>query len=1210
MNSRRFGAAASLVGALLICSSASAVVAPWRPLPAEVDLRIIESRPIAPLASQLADLATLGDVKVHFSDRSGTPRFLFRRGGFLTLASHAAPESLARNFLSEHRSLYRFAQHDLDSLQLKSRAVLADGTTVLLFEQTEKGLPIYEGSVLFTIAHDGRISSVGNENYPGLRIANDFGIAPAQAVQSAAMSLGIEGTSPAPAGSTRTLDTFGDLTPRWRSVALVDMGTPEPIKVQRTLFPMGAAARSAYVFNLKSADLGGVMWSFVVDAGTGQVLLRTTLTRFATAGPRTASFRTDIQQALEQLNPERSASGRVFDAYPTVLSALYDWGESTRTGDSPANYVYTQPSYARDSETGLPYGRGFKYHQFLSRLESGLPFANNPSPLETWTYAQLPEKMGQVQRPFADSRHPTPGSPFGWFYLPTADGGAPIETGDTHRAATKGFYYYMRPETQARNLSANSPAGDGAQPFSADVTALLSTAHLADGRELSSVLESRYTEGNNVLASDDRLNDDQNSNGVRGYSPDRQFDEPRFTFSAGYEYGSEDVGRGTYNPNYMEMPPSTDPDVYPGTVSVFYVMNLLHDYWYERGFTEKTWNFQQDNFGKGGAGSDAVIVEIQDGGDNDNANFLTPLDGGNPVLQVFLFTTFTVRRVDGAFDADLLAHEIFHGISTRSAGKGAQDCLGLTLVGEAGGQGEGWSDYNSATIADDDAIAEYTFGAMDTGIRRLPLTNYRWSYGSLNGAGLSRRDQQTPADPSPDITPTPFEVHDVGEVWSSTLWDMRELFIVRQPGGVFFDAGRRAGNGAPFYVGDRLVRSPDAFHPIDYRESFGDTDNNNSFKRTIVHIGADVVQRPRLLAAEVAARGDRSGPLATAIATGARSADTLVLTALQRSLCNPSIVDSRDTLLATDLDLYGGENRAIIWRALASHGVGVNASSTTGDDQASQAAPGVVEDFSVPPAVAACEANGPLAAPSFTVTNDRPNSVHLLINNGVPIAGADHYSISRSRSPNGPFARILTVPAAVTSMDDDDQGAGLAGGVTYYYTVRASADAQSDCTSTGTIRPVTILNGTGIPVADAGPDATLDELTHGSLDASASRDPEGAVLTFQWEQVGAPAVSNFRNTNTSTPGFDAPAVDADTALTFRVTVSDGRNLATDEVVVTVTNVAASDPPPPPPPPPPEDPAAVIAPAQSGSNNRVGGAMPGGLCLFAWIALLRRRTPRR
>ncbi len=50
--------------------------------------------------------------------------------------------------------------------------------------------------------------------------------------------------------------------------------------------------------------------------------------------------------------------------------------------------------------------------------------------------------------------------------------------------------------------------------------------------------------------------------------------------------------------------PSDNTD--PAVVNVFYWCNWMHDRLYELGFTEAAGNFQDDNFERGGHGSDPV----------------------------------------------------------------------------------------------------------------------------------------------------------------------------------------------------------------------------------------------------------------------------------------------------------------------------------------------------------------------------------------------------------------------------------------------------------------------------------------------------------------------------------------------------------------------------------------------------------------------------
>ncbi|WP_411810756.1 T9SS-dependent M36 family metallopeptidase [Chryseobacterium scophthalmum] len=122
------------------------------------------------------------------------------------------------------------------------------------------------------------------------------------------------------------------------------------------------------------------------------------------------------------------------------------------------------------------------------------------------------------------------------------------------------------------------------------------------------------TRGNNVYAYEDTANTNQ-----PGFSPDgginRNFD---FPFSIN--------GTPAFNRS-------------AAITNLFYINNKVHDIFYHFGFTESARNFQQNNFGKGGNGNDYVLAESQDGGSLSNANFTTPSDGKNPVMQMYIWST-------------------------------------------------------------------------------------------------------------------------------------------------------------------------------------------------------------------------------------------------------------------------------------------------------------------------------------------------------------------------------------------------------------------------------------------------------------------------------------------------------------------------------------------------------------------------------------------
>lgn len=1088
--------------------------------PLEFDTRAIHGTPrgtelFQPTAIQVKALNSLatklglsnsqllsGVLNIQYNGLTATPKHLFVRGGYLSEPSAKPPELIARNFLSANKGLFRFSEDDLNSMKVTSRATHpGSGTTTFLFTQQKDGLYFFNGAVLVNVAKNGQILNVGGESYPSLNITNASTISASQAVSAAATDLGLSGYSLNSEGPTQVLSAYGDLKPEFTTGEKFTSNGffGDDINVTKVVFPQGATGRIVYRFTLTTPQYMGVMWENFVDAQTGQVLRRHSLTSFqksprskpntnarntsnlgATGGGvgvgRKPSYRPDIQNMVEGYNNAGTAQGKVFDTIPTLLSGYRGFGRATRTGSSPADFVYTSPGYSAPLTSGRATGRGFSHDFVKTRNEQALPFAAITT-TTTFNHSQLPGILGQITRGFPDAANPSSGSPFGWFYLPTGTSGTEITTANSNRSTTKAVGYTMSPEAIARNQAYpdNSPNGaTGDQPFAADVTPLSSSVTLNDGRVLNSVFESKYTEGNAVFVADDRENNNETNHGIKGYSSTRNFTAPYFDYYASYEFGPDATGGTGMVTTY---PVTANADLAPGAATLFYMNNVLHDYLYEVGFTEQFWNFQMDNFGKGGAGGDSVSAQVQDGSGTNNANFGTPADGGTPRMQMYLFTEGTFRRADGDFDFDVIAHELYHGVSNRSAAKGGTGCLGLTMVGESNGMGEGWGDAIGASMTDDDALGEFVTGEQDTAIRRLPQANYRWSYGTVNQNVRFRRDGLTP-DANPGSTP--FQVHAVGELWSSTVWDMRELLIMKNAGASFYDGNRRLGSGVSFFIGGRQVNSVDTNHPINYRASFNTTSGTTPTVNATEHI-----VRPGLIAAENQANPNRNGPIATATAKGAKLSDMLVLRGLQLTPCNPSFVDMRDSILLADQELTGGENQAIIWRAFASHGVGTGATSTggAGDDQGSQSAPVVVENFDVPAGVTECETLGPLAAPTFTATSPTANQARLTINN---VLNATKYVIARSNSANGPFATIATINAATgltTTFTDNDSGQGISGGQTLYYQVHAVRNPQ--CIGTANTQSVSIAGGT-IAVAPVffGVGAVTDTRSANSLSVS------------------------------------------------------------------------------------------------------------------------------
>jgi len=117
--------------------------------------------------------------------------------------------------------------------------------------------------------------------------------------------------------------------------------------------------------------------------------------------------------------------------------------------------------------------------------------------------------------------------------------------------------------------------------------------------------------------------------------------------------------------------PTTNPNRNVSVQNLFYLNNLIHDTLYRAGFTEAAGNFQENNFANGGAGSDPVLAETQDGSGTDNANFATPRDGRDPRMQMYLWSVpgmFEVNVPSGPAAGSYIAANAQWGAPVTAAG--------------------------------------------------------------------------------------------------------------------------------------------------------------------------------------------------------------------------------------------------------------------------------------------------------------------------------------------------------------------------------------------------------------------------------------------------------------------------------------------------------------------------------------------------------------
>jgi len=141
------------------------------------------------------------------------------------------------------------------------------------------------------------------------------------------------------------------------------------------------------------------------------------------------------------------------------------------------------------------------------------------------------------------------------------------------------------------------------------------------------------TNGNNVNASEDR-----DDNDTTGYAPDG---------------GAALVFDFPYTP---QLSPTVWQDA--AITNLFYANNFMHDMTYRYGFTEEAGNYQENNYGRGGEGGDAVQADAQDGSGTNNANFSAPPDGISGRMQMYLWTVATSDSIT-MMDASGMASKFF-----------------------------------------------------------------------------------------------------------------------------------------------------------------------------------------------------------------------------------------------------------------------------------------------------------------------------------------------------------------------------------------------------------------------------------------------------------------------------------------------------------------------------------------------------------------------
>ncbi|CAN5285427.1 hypothetical protein BH23VER1_BH23VER1_30090 [soil metagenome] len=435
-----------------------------------------------------------------------------------------------------------------------------------------------------------------------------------------------------------------------------------------------------------------------------------------------------------------------------------------------------------------------------------------------------------------------------------------------------------------------------------------------------------------------------------------------------------------------------------GLVSLFYTTNVCHDLFYSYGFTEAAGNFQQNNYGRGGAQGDALRADSEDPAAAGNAQFFSPLDGTPPRMELgtrIRPSTLTVTAppeaaggvpartssFGGRTDPAGITAEIVAAIDAAdAAGPSTTDCCSpplnaAALVGNIALIDRGTCDFDvklrhaqeagaiGVIVANNAGDGLVTMAGDDPAVT-IPAVFVGQTDGADLRAALGAPLVATAVVP-PDLNfadDATIVVHEYGHGVTSRLtggrfntsclsglvsgglgegWsDLFALAFTTQATDTRITP-RRIGTYAfgPFGLRTFPYTSNRTANPLTYRDVASRID---------VH-GIGEVWCAALwdlhwdLIGHYGFSADLSAPWD---AGGNTLALQLVIDALQLQPCSPSFLDARDAVILADQLLTGGTNQFGIWNAFARRGLGEAATEGSPDEPNA-----VSEDFGVPPAL-------------------------------------------------------------------------------------------------------------------------------------------------------------------------------------------------------------------------------------------------------------------
>jgi len=814
---------------------------------------------VAPLASQRAAVPAGADVRWN---RYGTPASLSKVSGYLSGPSSAAPADAARSWLHSNASLFGLSGAQINDLALVSDTRLPQSKAhVVRFRQSYAGLTAaVDGMVTVGLTPDRRVAYVSSSLArvkPGVTLS-PANLSPVTAWSKAALNAG-----ELAAGVTLPTKTYRD--GEWTTFKVDGFAQAQQVRQRALAMPDGTVHRVYEANVLHSAAGEAVAYTSFVDASNGTVFIRhnqvdnlsTVPMMTDTAEPFQGTFSTGKcgqNGPFTVDNKTKSivvTASSVVPAEDIVLNLKFNGAivASSDTATSPEAITYSPPG-------GVPAG------------DYTVEVCEFPNPT-------VPTVVGEYVGVFIATEQETPqaGIPYPpkWKYFlanPVLDFSDTATTDDRQIGCWVNIGTNCdTPPSPLINTAARAPWDYNVRSNTPTFTTVGNDAFTAEA------WFSPLTPG---------------PIGQRPVSPDRNygFSNPGQDFT--------DAWNNTQCSPLAFNAANNNNDILASVTNLFAGHNRFHDYSYFLGFTEGTYNLQDSNFGNraqggvsptGGEG-DPEVGNVQAGAisggppsylGRDNANQITLQDGVPGITNQYLFQpiagAFYSPCVDGDFDAPVYGHEYTHAISNRMV---AGPDAGLSGF-QAGSMGESWSDLvaleylfeHSYDIGTKNPWVEgpYVTGNKVTGIRNYALNKNPLQYGDLGY----------------DITGA--EVHADGEVWNTTMFDVRRELVAKYN-----------------------AKFPESNKALQLRCADGSPG--------------------------VTTNSPREAPLPADQCPGGRRWIQLIFDSFLMQDSATSMLDARDAYLAADKMRFGGRDLAALWRGFAGDGMGEDAMTKgTEDDE-------------------------------------------------------------------------------------------------------------------------------------------------------------------------------------------------------------------------------------------------------------------------------------